>query len=197
MLADYPEMAAGGVLLNSAGGLNHRPDELNLLLRLMMGGFTRIVSSKLIGSLLFNRIRQKARLRRTLSQVYRNRDAVTDELVDLIYTPACDRGAHQVFASVLTAPPGPTPSELFPRIQAPLLVIWGEADPWTPIAGAAIYQKLAESHPVTFVSIPDTGHCPHDENPDAVNSEILSWLKMGFPRFKEGSGLRSKSVSHA
>jgi len=177
VLADYPELAAGGVLLNCAGGLNHRPEELNLPLRVMMGTFTKVVSSKLIGPFVFNRIRQKSRLRRTLYQVYRDRNAVTDDLIDLLYTPSCDPGAQQVFAAVLTAPPGPSPAELLPKVQAPLLVLWGEADPWTPIAGASIYQKLAKTHPVTVVPIPNTGHCPHDENPTVVNPAIAEWLQ--------------------
>ncbi|MFM7450636.1 MAG: alpha/beta fold hydrolase [Leptolyngbyaceae cyanobacterium] len=176
MLAEHGETAAGGILLNCAGGLNHRPDELALPLRVVMGTFTRVVSSPAIGSFLFDRIRQKPRIRRTLYQVYRNREAVTDELVDLIYEPSCTPGAQQVFASVLTAPPGPSPKQLLPRIQVPLLVLWGEADPWTPIRGATIYQEYAKTHPVTFVPIPDTGHCPHDENPDAVNPVMIDWL---------------------
>ncbi|MGC8711528.1 MAG: alpha/beta fold hydrolase [Leptodesmis sp.] len=176
VLANHPEVAAGGVLLNCAGGLNHRPDELNLPLRLMMGIFTKVVSSNLVGPFLFNRIRQKSRLRRTLQQVYCDRTAITDELIELIYTPSCDPGAQRVFASVLTAPPGPTPAELLPKVQVPLLVIWGEADPWTPIAGATIYKQHAESAPLTFIPIPNTGHCPHDENPNAVNPAILEWL---------------------
>ncbi len=177
VLAEYPEIAAGGVLLNCAGGLNHRPEELPLPLRVMMGTFTKVVTSDLIGPFLFNLIRQKPRLRRTLQQVYRDREAVTDELIDLIYEPSCEAGAQKVFAAVLTAPPGPTPAELLPQIDKPILVLWGEADPWTPIAGAKIYQTLAETQPITFIPIPNTGHCPHDENPNAVNPAIVDWLQ--------------------
>jgi pimeloyl-ACP methyl ester carboxylesterase len=176
MLANHPQLAAGGVLLNCAGGLNHRPNELNPVLRLVMGGFTRVVNSKQIGTIVFNRIRQKSRLRQTLYQVYCDRRAVTDELVDLIYTPSCDPGAQQVFAAVLTAPPGPKPEELLPHVHVPLLVLWGEADPWTPIKGAKIYQTFAQSHPIQVIPIANTGHCPHDENPDRVNSLIVDWL---------------------
>jgi pimeloyl-ACP methyl ester carboxylesterase len=177
VVTEYPEIAAGGVLINCAGGLNHRPDELNLPLRVVMGSFTKLVSSKITGPLLFNLIRQKSRIRRTLTQVYRDPDAITEELVDLLYTPSCDPGAQQVFASVLTAPPGPSPVELLPRVKHPLLVIWGEDDPWTPIAGAAIYQQQRETGPdVEFVAIPNTGHCPHDEKPNAVNPLIINWL---------------------
>lgn len=177
MLAHHAEMAKAGVLLNAAGGLNHRPEELNAPLRLVMAGFTKLVTSDLIGPFLFNRIRQKTRLRRTLHQVYRDRTAVTDELIDLLYEPSCDTGAQKVFAAILTAPPGPRPEELLPQISQPLLVLWGEADPWTPITGAKLYQELAtHSSQVRFSAIPDTGHCPHDERPEVVNAQMIEWL---------------------
>lgn len=178
VLANHPEIAKGGVLLNAAGGLNHRPEELNLPLRLMMGTFTKVVTSPLIGPLLFHQIRKKPRLRRTLQQVYHDRTAVTDELIELIYEPSCEPGAQKVFAAILTAPPGPRPQELLPHVTQPLLILWGEADPWTPISGSKIYQDLAAQVPdrAKFVSIPKTGHCPHDERPEVVNAEILQWL---------------------
>lgn len=176
VLANHPEVAAGGILLNPAGGLNHRPEELNFPLRVVMGTFAKLVSSKLFGSWMFDQVRQKSRIRNSLKQVYRNPDAITDELVDLLHEPSCHPGAQQVFASILTAPPGPRPIELFPKIQAPLLVLWGEADPWTPIAGAQIYQQLQETHNVEFIAIPNTGHCPHDERPEVVNPLMIDWL---------------------
>ena len=177
LLAETPEIAAGGILINCAGGLNHRPNELNPILGLVMAGFTKLVASQITGPFIFNRIRQKKRIRKTLYQVYRDRKAVTDELVDLLYNPSCDEGAQQVFASVLTAPPGPTPQELLPKVKSPLLILWGEADPWTPITGAKIYQKLSASRDnVEFQAISNAGHCPHDENPKQVNDLILEWL---------------------
>jgi pimeloyl-ACP methyl ester carboxylesterase len=176
MLADHPEAAQGGVLLNAAGGLNHRPDELNLPLRLIMGLFNQLVRSPL-GSFVFNQVRRKANIRNSLRQVYRDPAAITDELVDLLYKPSCAPGAAAVFASILTAPPGPSPTELLPKITAPLLVLWGEADPWTPISAATIYQTLAQASPVKFITIPDTGHCPHDERPEVVNALIIEWLQ--------------------
>jgi pimeloyl-ACP methyl ester carboxylesterase len=179
MLSHHPEKAAGGVLLNAAGGLNHRPEELNPPLRLVMGAFTKLVSSEQVGGFLFDRIRQPSRLKQTLKQVYCDRSAITDELVDILYQPSCDVGAQKVFASILTAPPGPRPEELLPHITQPVLILWGEADPWTPISGAKLYQDQAARSPeqFQFISIPKTGHCPHDERPEVVNAAILEWLK--------------------
>lgn len=159
VLANHPEVAAGGVLISCAGGLS------------------RLVRSKVTGRALFNRVRQKPQIRRTLLQVYRNPEAVTDELVDLLYEPSCDSGAQQVFASILSAPPGPTPAELLPQVKAPLLVIWGANDPWTPIAGAKIFQQASESGKyIKIIPIPNAGHCPHDELPEVVNKLVLQWL---------------------
>jgi pimeloyl-ACP methyl ester carboxylesterase len=178
VLAQYPDMTAGAIVLNVAGGLNHRPDELNWPLRNIMGLFTRLVQNPWIGPLLFNQVRQKHRIRNTLMQVYGNQAAVTDELVEIIYEPSCDPKAQKVFASILSAPPGPRIGELLPRIHQPLLVLWGEADPWTPIQGSQIFQsfKTTGSNAIKVIPIPDTGHCPHDERPDLVNSLMSDWL---------------------
>ncbi len=179
ILANHPESVAGGILINCAGGLSHRPDELALPLRVVMGSFAKLVSSELAGKFIFDLIRQKKRIRNTLYQVYGDHQAVTDELVEMIYQPSCDEGAQQVFASVITAPPGETPSQLLAQRQHPLLVLWGDKDPWTPIKGSHIYQDLArhEDTNVEFYAIPGAGHCPHDENPSLVNSLIIDWLK--------------------
>lgn len=176
--AAAPERTRGTVLLNCAGGLNHRPEELNPVLRLVMGTFAQVVNTPGIGRFMFNQIRQKHRIRGTLKQVYGNPEAVTPELVDLLHEPSGDEGAYETFASILAAPPGPKPETLLPQIAGPLLVLWGETDPWTPIQGAKIYQNLAETagDRVTFLSIPNTGHCPHDERPEVVNSAIINWL---------------------
>lgn len=177
LVTNHPKITAGGVLINCAGGLNHRPGDLNPILSLVMGAFAKLVSSPITGSLIFNNIRRKSQIRRTLYQVYRDRQAVTDELVEMLYQPSCDPGAQQVFASVLTAPPGQTPDELLVNLNRPLLIVWGEKDPWTPVTGAKIYQDLAANNPdVEFKIILDAGHCPHDENPAAVNAIILDWL---------------------
>ncbi|NJK99841.1 MAG: alpha/beta fold hydrolase [Spirulinaceae cyanobacterium SM2_1_0] len=179
LLAAAPELARAGVLINCAGGLNHRPEELPPPLRLVMGAFETLVRSPLTGPLLFNLIRQKPLIRNSLSQVYRDRTAITPELVEMLYRPACDRGAQQAFASILTAPPGPRPAELLPQITQPLLVLWGEDDPWTPIDGATIYRQLADQEArVQFHAIPRAGHCPHDEKPALVNALLLDWLQL-------------------
>jgi pimeloyl-ACP methyl ester carboxylesterase len=177
MAANHAEMVKGAVLLNVAGGLNHRPNELNPVLGMIMLGFSKLVGSPLTGRFIFNQVRQKHRIKNTLAQVYCDRTAITDELVDLLYLPSCDDGAQTVFASILTAPAGAKPEELLPKVSCPLLVLWGEADPWTPIKGAQIFKDRAKSMDIKVISISKTGHCPHDENPQVVNPEVITWLE--------------------
>ncbi|WP_110984105.1 alpha/beta fold hydrolase [Acaryochloris thomasi] len=180
MLAHHPDISAGGVLLNSAGGLNMnmRDDEQNVVRRILMGGINTLIASKRLGPSLFNRVRTKQRIRGSLSQVYRNPEAITDELVDMIHAAAATPGAQEAFASIMTAPAGPRPSELLPSIEKPLLVLWGENDPWAALPTADIYRLLSEEAEtqVTFKTIPNTGHCPHDERPEVVNPLIIDWL---------------------
>ncbi len=176
VVSRHPEIASGAVLINSAGGLSHRPSEFNPVLRFVMGSFARLIKSPLTGPLLFNFIRQKFRIRQTLFQVYRDRTAVTEELVEMLYAPSCHPGAQKVFASIVTAPPGPGPRDLLPQLDRPLLVLWGDSDPWTPITGGNIYQEFAQEKTIKFIPIENAGHCPHDERPQVVNQLMLDWL---------------------
>lgn len=182
MSVNHPDQVRGSVLLNCAGGLSHRPEELPPPLRVVMGTFNALVNSDQLGSLMFNLVRRKPQIRRALKQVYRKPGSVTDELVDMLYEPSCDPNAQKVFAAILTAPAGPTIEELLPRMQKPMLVLWGEDDPWTPVAGSKIFQVHAQetqgqSNATEFVSIPRTGHCPHDERPELVNPLVVNWLR--------------------
>ncbi len=177
MAVHHPEQVHGTVLLNCAGGLSHRPEELPPPLRLIMGTFNALVNSEQLGPLMFNLVRRKPQIRRALQQVYCKPGSVTDELVDMLYEPSCDPNAQKVFAAILTAPAGPTIEELLPQLEKPMLVLWGEDDPWTPVAGSQIFQAHARSHPTEFISIPRTGHCPHDERPELVNPLLVNWLR--------------------
>jgi pimeloyl-ACP methyl ester carboxylesterase len=53
----------------------------------------------------------------------------------VIKKPADYPGALDVFVSVVTGPPGPNPISLIPNISIPILVLWGDEDPFTPLDG--------------------------------------------------------------
>ena len=58
----------------------------------------------------------------------------------------------------------------------PLLLLWGERDPWVVSALGDAAQACAEESGVDVrrVSI-DAGHCPQDEAPRQVNAGLMAF----------------------
>jgi pimeloyl-ACP methyl ester carboxylesterase len=171
--AEYPESVLGVILLNSAGPFSDggmtskKPNPLQSLVR-------SILLQPWASYWLFQYMRQRGNIRKTLEKVYLDKSAVTEELVEDIYRPSCDTGAAQVFASVFKTPQGKTVDKLLQEIKCPLLLIWGEADPWmnSQERGAKFreyYANLTEYYL-------QAGHCPHDEIPTEVNDLMQSWV---------------------
>ena len=61
-------------------------------------------------------------------------------------------------------------------MACPLLLCWGESDPWIVSATADRMAAACEELGVQArrVSI-DAGHCPQDENPQQVNAALLQF----------------------
>lgn len=99
--------------------------------------------------------------------------------MQVIVRPADTEGALDAFVSIITGPPGPKPDTLIPAIQNPILVLWGDEDPFTPINGPVgkYFQALPETNPaVELHLLQGVGHCPHDDRPDLVHAKLLPWL---------------------
>jgi len=177
--ANAPEQIAGVILLNSAGPfqesrVNLEPNWLQKLGKL-------ILLQPWVSYLLFQYVRRPRNIRKTLEKVYVNQDAITDRLVAEIYQPSCDRGAAQVFASVFKTPQGETVDQLLGRLQAPLLMIWGEGDPWMRTRERG--EKFRQHYPQLTEHYLNSGHCPHDDTPELVNELIRNWILLVPPKF--------------
>jgi pimeloyl-ACP methyl ester carboxylesterase len=83
--------------------------------------------------------------------------------------------------------------ELVAELDVPLLLLWGEKDPWIVSAIGDRFLACAQAlgKDVRRRSV-DAGHCPHDEDPEAVNAALLE-----FATYLEGypEGLDSDSAS--
>jgi pimeloyl-ACP methyl ester carboxylesterase len=124
--------------------------------------------------LLFENLRRRSTIRRTLNQVYIDRTNVDEALIESIRRPSLDPGAFGVFRTVFDIPRGQPLDELFPQLKAPLLLIWGMRDPWINAAGRrGAFQRHA---PLASEVVLDAGHCPHDEVPEQVNAALLDWM---------------------
>jgi pimeloyl-ACP methyl ester carboxylesterase len=169
--ANCPEKVAGVILLNSAGPFSDTSNE-NPNWRQKIAGW--LFRQPLVTYFLFQRLRNKKNIRKTLEQVYLNSTAITEQLVEDIYRPSCDQGALQVFSSVFKSPQGEKVDQLLEKLQVPLLNIWGEGDPWMRTKERAT--KFAQHYPEVQQHYLQAGHCPHDEVPEEVNRLICDWI---------------------
>nr|GMD09227.1 pheophytinase, chloroplastic [Ipomoea batatas] len=172
----------GLVLLNCAGGMNNKAivDDWRIKLLLpLLWLIDFLLQQKAIASALFDRVRQSENLKNILLSVYGNKDSVDEELVEIIRGPANDEGALDAFVSIVTGPPGPNPVQLVPQLALPVLVLWGDRDPFTPIDGPVgkYFSSLPSQLPnVKLFLLEGVGHCPHDDRPDLVHDKLLPWL---------------------
>lgn len=174
--AQRPDAATGLVLLNSAGPFTDRkvPTQSNGLQK-FLGDLTRsILLQPWASFLLFQYVRQRWLIRRTLSQVYLDQSAITDQLVEEIYRPSCDAGAATVFASVFKSPQGEKIDVLLEKMTCPLLLLWGEADPW--MRSRERGAQFRQYYPQLTEHYVKAGHCPHDEAPEQVNAILRDWV---------------------
>ena len=174
--AQKPESATGLILINSAGPFSDSQAKIpKNSFKKLIGSISRsILLQPWASYLLFQYVRRKSMIRKTLKQVYVDHSAVTDLLVEDIYRPSCDPGAPQVFASVFKSPQGEKIDILLNQMQCPLLMLWGEGDPW--INAKERGAKFRQHYPNLVEYYLEAGHCPHDEVPEQVNNLIQSWV---------------------
>ena len=167
--------AAGVVLINAAGPFSDEqaePRGWGAIARRTIG--TALLGSPVLQRLLFENLRRRSTIRRTLNQVYIDRTNVDEALIESIRRPSLDPGAFGVFRTVFDIPRGQPLDELFAQLTAPLLLLWGIRDPWINAVGRrGAFQRHA---PLATEVVLDAGHCPHDEVPDQVNAALLDWL---------------------
>ncbi len=135
----------------------------------------KILSNKAMGNFFFSQIAKPQVVRKILLQAYKNPEAVTDELVEMLLKPARDEGAAAVFLAFTGYSQGPLPEDLLPQLSCPIIILWGAEDPWEPIE---MGRSLVGQFPNVdkFVPLPGLGHCPQDEAPEIVNPILLDWL---------------------
>jgi pimeloyl-ACP methyl ester carboxylesterase len=174
--AEYPNSTAGLILLNSAGPFSD--PQPNSASQSRSNPFGKMIRSILLqpwaSFLLFQYVRHRSIIRKVLNQVYFDPNAVTEQLIEDIYRPSCDRGAADVFNAVFKTPQGEKVDVLLNKMSCPLLLLWGEKDPW--IKAREKGRQFRQYYPQLTEHYLQAGHCPHDEVPEQVNSLITDWV---------------------
>eukprot|EP00586_Coscinodiscus_wailesii_P012458 CAMPEP_0172508094 /NCGR_PEP_ID=MMETSP1066-20121228/209172_1 /TAXON_ID=671091 /ORGANISM="Coscinodiscus wailesii, Strain CCMP2513" /LENGTH=292 /DNA_ID=CAMNT_0013285921 /DNA_START=231 /DNA_END=1110 /DNA_ORIENTATION=+ len=178
--AEVKSYIQGCILLNAAGRFRDpdapnevSTDEPNVVIETVKEWIQRLVIN---GSFYYTK--RPARIEQVLRQVYPvNADNVDSELVESIQVPSQDPNAAEVFYRVITkngSGPSVYVDDLLQELDCPLLLCWGEEDPWIrPAAADRIQQLYPSSQRVSIAA----GHCPHDEDPEAVNDAIRSFIQ--------------------
>ena len=173
----------GVCLFNTAGGMNfNRYSDWPWVARPLLWLFREVLlNPDGNGPKYFEDFKTEGNVRAVLRQVYpSDPDRVDDALVESILWPADDPNAVHVFLAIFRGPAGPPPESVLPRLDGmPILGLWGDADPWTPMdRGRTPSAVEFGDYCSTFSLRPlaGLGHCPHDEAPEVVNEAMLEWL---------------------
>lgn len=173
----HPEMAQGLVML-SLPDPSLREDLIPPWCRPVLSRIERAFTAEWILKSLFYGVRRPKVVRPWAGLAYASRAAITEELVEILTTPAGDRGAARAFSLILQAMVnpkfGPRVDAVLPTLIIPMLLLWGRQDRMVPPVFA---QKFAAMNArLKLIELDNAGHCPHDECAEIVNLAIASWL---------------------
>ncbi|KAJ6929928.1 pheophytinase [Populus alba x Populus x berolinensis] len=177
----FPEQVVGLALLNSAGQFGNpnenmdEPEE-SILQKFVLKPLKEVFQRVVLG-FLFWQAKQPARIESVLKSVYINTSNVDDYLVESITMPAADPNAGEVYYRLMTRfmlnQSKYTLNSALSELRCPLLLLWGDLDPWV---GPAKANRIKEFYPNTTLVNLKAGHCPHDEVPELVNKSLIDWL---------------------
>eukprot|EP00435_Cladocopium_sp_Y103_P056015 s1283_g18.t1 len=178
LLAASEQRPKGIVMLNCAVGMNNK----NMFFAKLALGLVDLIFRSPILDAAFKSFANKEQVSALLKNLYpTNPAAVDDELAEGFVQPSKTPGALDVLRQIYTGNPGPTPMEILDggrMADLPMKVIWGDQDTLTPIKGdvGSFLTELAKERSSIDFEIISAGHLPHDENPEAVNKAVLTWL---------------------
>jgi pimeloyl-ACP methyl ester carboxylesterase len=199
--AAHPEMVAGLVMLNlpdfsllrSPAWLAPIAQAVGIGLRPVIALAEGLLTAPPIFLPLFQLLRQPAVVRGWAKQAYTSNLAVTDELIEILASPAYDQNAgpalRQMVKTLIHVKPVVRYSarSVLPNLQLPMLLIWGQQDNCVPPKLGPLCVELNSQ--IKLVALDQAGHCPHDECPERVNQLILDWLIEGVaPSYFAKSG---------
>ena len=135
-----------------------------------------LVSQRWLSTALFRNAARPALIRSVLNQAYPSGANLDDQLIDLLYQPTQRPGAAEAFRGFINLFDDHLAPDLLATLEQPVHLIWGERDPWEPVAEAHSWAERFSCIRSLQV-LPSVGHCPHDEAPEPVNTRLLEILK--------------------
>ena len=135
-----------------------------------------MVSQRWLSTALFRNAARPGVIRSVLKQAYPSGQNINDELVDLLYQPTKREGAAEAFRGFINLFDDHLAPQLMENLKVPVDLIWGEKDPWEPIAKAKNWKSTIACIESMNV-VEEAGHCAHDEAPNEVNSVLTKLIE--------------------
>lgn len=117
----------------------------------------------------------KPLLRMSLEPAYGQAAFLSDELTTRYHDLMLAPGNREALLARMRQTTLVDPVPLLRRIQAPTLLVWGEADAMIPVANAADYLKTMPH--AKLVSLPGVGHLPQEEAAEKSIAAVQDFLK--------------------
>ena len=138
-----------------------------------------MVRQRWLSTALFRNAARPGVIRSVLKQAYPSGNNIDDALVDLLYQPTQRDGAAEAVRGFINLFDDDLAPDLMQNLSVPVQLIWGEQDPWEPLAEAQRWAKTIHCIDSLEV-ISGAGHCPHDEAPKPTNEIIIECIRSTF-----------------
>lgn len=136
-----------------------------------------VVRQRWITGPLFRSLASPGMIRKVLAVAYPSGQNIDDQLVDLLLQPARDPQAPEAFRGFINLFDDRLAPDLLADLSTPVRLIWGEDDPWEPVAEARRWLSFTSVKDIAVIS--GLGHCPHDEDPERINTILEALLEEG------------------
>jgi len=148
----------------------------DILMNFLRPVIKTLVSKRFISQTLFKRAANPSTIKQILTQAYPSGQNINNELIDILFQPSQRSGSAEAFRGFINLFDDYLATDLFPKVQADIHLIWGEKDPWESLEEAKNWNKNFEQIKSLNV-VSNAGHCPHDESPDETNRLILEIIQ--------------------
>lgn len=161
----HPERVGRLVLVDASGAPVPDPDGSPFVFRL-----ARVP----LLNQLFTVVTPRSVLETSLRDVYADDSRVTPVLIDRYDDLARRPGNRAAFVARANTPPEPDRFHALADYAGPVLLQWGAADTWIPLAHADSFAAVLPND--TLVVYPDAGHVPMEERPAATARDVRRFL---------------------
>lgn len=163
--ASHPERVQKLILISPTGVTN--ANEKNISMPFLMAQ-TPVLKETL------KYITPRFIVEKSLKEVYGDDNKLSDETITLTHDLLLREGNREAFILRMNTIDEDNLQKL-PLVQAPTLILWGEADAWIPVTDARRFlQDIRNSRLITYAG---AGHIAMEELPEQTVSDAVRFLK--------------------